>query len=129
MKNITEGQQDFKTFERELFETMCRIACGLIQQYLAWRDLGIMSLRDKSRYRLIDKARGSAIKTIFGEVRYSRRYYYDIEENRYVFLLDEAMGIFSGFGLVSENLAAQIVNECADKPFRKIGRASCRERV
>ena len=119
MKNITEGQQDFKTFERELFETMCRIACGLIRQFLAWRDLAIMGTRDRARYRAVGKDRVSTVKTLFGEVSYSRRYYYDTVEGRYVFLLDEAMGIFSGFGLVSGNLAAQIVNECADKPFRK----------
>jgi hypothetical protein len=119
MTNITEEHLDFKSFERKLFELMCRIACGLIQDYLAWRDLTVMALRDKSRYRLIDSSRESTIKTLFGEVSYVRRYYYDRELSRYVFLLDEAMGIYSGFGLVSENLAEQIVNECADKPFRK----------
>jgi hypothetical protein len=36
-----------------------------------------------------------------------------------VFLLDDAMGMFSGFGLVSENLAEHIVAECAEKSFRK----------
>ena len=119
MQTITEGHPNFKSFERELFEIMCRIACGLIQQYLAWRDLSIMGTRDKARYRHIDNNRETTIKTVFGEVSYSRRYYYDRELGRYVFLLDEAMGIFNGFGLVSENLAAQIVNECADKSFRK----------
>jgi len=119
MQNISEGHPDFKTFEKNLFEIMCRIACELIRQYLEKRDLAIMALRDTARYRLIDKNRGTTIKTLFGEVSYSRRYYHDREANEYVFLLDEAMGIFNGYGLVSENLAEQIVNECADKSFRK----------
>ena len=119
MKNITEGHPDFKSFEKELFEMMCRIACALIQEYLECRDLGIMALRDRSRYRLIDKNRASTIKTLFGEVSYSRRYYYDNEVCKYVFLLDEAMRIGDSFGLISENLAEQIVHECADKSFRK----------
>ena len=119
MTNITEEHVNFKTFEKDLFALMCRIACGLIQEYLAWRDLTIMAIRDKTRYRLIQKDCKSTIKTIFGEVIYYRRYYYDNEEKRYVFLLDEVMGIDSGYGLISENLAEQIVNECADKSYRK----------
>lgn len=116
MKNITEGQLDFKSFEKRLFEIMCLIACELIRQYLAWRDRRIMGARDTSEYRLID-TRGTTIKTLFGEVAYSRRYYKK-SSGGYVFLLDEALGIFNGFGLVSENLAEEIVNECADKSFR-----------
>ena len=119
MKKIAEEHPDFKSFEATLFEIMCRIACELIQQYLDWRDFTIMALRNTRRYRIIDKERETTIKTIFGEVRYSRRYYHDNELGRYVFLLDESMGIYNGFGLVSENLALQIVNECADKSFRK----------
>jgi hypothetical protein len=98
---------------------MCRIACGLIQQYLEWRDYGIMAIRDTGRYRLIDKNRKTTIKTLFGEASYKRRYYYDNELNKHTFLLDEVIGIDGNFGLVSENLAEHIVNECADKSYRK----------
>ena len=119
MQTIPEERLKFKSFERELFELMCRIACGLIQDYLALRDLTVMALRDKTRYRLIDKNRETTIKTLFGEVKYIRRYYYDKDTGSPVFLLDEALGIYNGFGLISENLAEQIVNECADKSFRK----------
>ena len=118
MKNITEGQPEFKSFEKSLFETMCRIGCELARQYLEWRDLSIMALRDKARYRHID-IRGSTIKTLFGEVSYSRRYYKDKTTGAPVFLLDEAMGINTGYGLISENLAERVVNECADKSYRK----------
>ena len=118
MKNITDEHQDFKSFETKLFQIMSQIACELIRQYLVWRDLGIMGTRDKKRYRLID-IRDSTIKTLFGEVPYSRRYYKDTEAGMYVFLLDMAMHIDCGYGLFSENLAEHIVHQCADKPFRK----------
>jgi hypothetical protein len=119
MTNITEERVNFKTFEKDLFSLMCRIACGLIQEYLELRDLAIMAIRDRQRYRLIDSKRETTIKTLFGEARYIRRYYYDNESKRYIFLLDEAMGISDGYGLVSENLAEQMVHECSDKSFRK----------
>ena len=119
MKTITEESLDFKTFERNLFKIMCQIACGLIREYLLIRDNVICTLRDKQRYRYIDKNRESTIKSLFGEIRFKRRYYYDKELNKYVFLLDETLGIDSGYGLVSENLAEQMVNEATDKSFRK----------
>jgi hypothetical protein len=117
MKTITEGHPDFKTFERSIFEIMCRIACGLIRQYLEWRDLGIMALRDKKEYRLL-YSQETTVKTIMGEVGFSRRYYKKISGG-YAYLLDEELGIFCGCGLASENLAEQIVVECTDKSFRK----------
>ena len=117
MKNITEGHQDFKTLEKEIFELMCRIACELIRIYLELRDLSIMGLRDTKEYRLIDN-REATVKTVMGEVRFSRRYYKK-STGGYVFLLDEMMGIGCGCGLVSENLAEQIVTECTDKSYRK----------
>jgi len=117
MTNISEGHLDFKSFERAIFEVMCRVACELIRQYLEWRDLGIMAMRDKREYRLLYSQEAS-IKTIMGEVRFSRRYYKK-NSGGYVYLLDEAMGIYCGCGLASENLAEQIVVECTDKSFRK----------
>ena len=117
MTNITEGHPDFKSFERIIFEIMCRIACDLMRVYLEWRDLGIMALRDTKEYRYVER-RQTTVKTMMGEVTF-RRVYYKKKSGGYAFLLDEAMGIGGGCGLVSENLAEQIVTECTEKSFRK----------
>jgi hypothetical protein len=121
MKTITELQSDFKSFERILFKAMCQIACDLMREYLEQRDKSIMALRDTKEYRYIEK-RATVIKTLMGEVSFSR-VYYKKKSGGYAFLLDEAMGINSGYGLVSENLAEEIVHECADKSFRKAARS------
>ena len=118
MENITEMVQDFKSFEINLYETMCKIACEQIEQYLSWLDLNILGIRDTSEYRNVG-IRETTIKTVFGEVSYKRRYYKDTRSGEHVFLLDKAMGIGGEYGLVSENLAEQIVHECAEKSFRK----------
>jgi hypothetical protein len=123
MSNITEEHVNFKSFEKFLFDLMCQIACGLIQEYLALRDLAIMASRCTTRYRMIQKGCKSTVKTLFGEAIYYRRYYYDNVELRYVHLLDEAIGIDCGYGLVSENLAERIVDECADKSFRNAAKS------
>jgi len=117
MKNITEEQLDFKSFEAEIFKIMCTIACELMRIYLELRDLSIMAMRDTKEYRYVEK-RTTTIKTVMGEVTF-RRVYYKKRSGGYVFLLDEAMGIDCGCGLISENLAEQIAVECTDKSFRK----------
>jgi len=123
MTNISEGQLDFKSFEKAIFEIMCRIACALIRQYLEWMDLRIMGTRDKNEYRYHEK-RETTIKTVMGEVTYSR-IYYKKTSGGYVALLDERMGIKSDYGLVSENLAEQIVHQCADMSFRNATSSIC----
>jgi hypothetical protein len=121
MRNITEGQPDFKTFEREIFKIMCRIACELMRIYLELRDKALMAMRDTKEYRYIEK-RTTTVKTLMGEVTF-KRVYYKRRSGGYVFLLDEAMKIGCGCGLVSENLAEEIVIGCTDKSFRKAARS------
>ena len=117
MKTISEGYPKFKEFEKRIFEIMCRTAQEEMRKYLEWADLNVMAMRDTREYRLIG-IRATTIKTLMGEVVFSRRYYKK-RDGRYVFLLDEEMEIDCGCGLVSENLAGQIVIECSDKPFRR----------
>jgi hypothetical protein len=119
MTTITETGFNFKVFERNLFEEMCREAVSNIQEFLAECDKTIMAERDTTRYRYVNRSKAKTVKTVFGEVAFTRRYYYDYVESRYVFLLDETLGIFNGCGQISGNLADQIVHECADKSFRK----------
>jgi hypothetical protein len=118
MNNITEGIMEFKTLEQRIFKAMCQAACETMRQSLQRCDQIIKALRDTKEYALVDPAREKTIKTKMGEVAY-RRAYYRKKSGGYVFLLDEAMGIESGCGLVSENLAEQIVVECTEKSFRK----------
>ena len=88
-----------------------------IQDWLRALDLEIMALRDTHEYRSVN-SETTTIKTLMGEVSYTRRRY-KRKSGGYVFLLDKVLGIGNGCGLVSENLAEQIIAECADKSFRK----------
>ena len=69
-----------------------------------------MKNRDKEAYR--NKGlRETTIKTVFGEVNYSRRVYETIRDDglkEFVYLLDEQLHI-PGVGLISQNLADQLV--------------------
>ena len=117
METITEGLLEFKILEKKIFKIMCSEACELISEYLMACDRQIMAMRDAKEYRLV-KFGKTTIKTLMGEVSYTRRYYKK-NTGEYVFLLDEALKIEGGCGLVSENLSEKIVNECTEISFRK----------
>ena len=96
---------------------MCNVGCKLIGEYLRVCDLQLLALRDTAEYRVVNFGT-TTIKTLMGEVPYTRRCYKK-KTGGHVFLLDEVLGIREGYGLVSENLAEQIAIECSDKSFRK----------
>jgi hypothetical protein len=117
MKNIPEEVLDFKSLEKTVFSTVCQFGQKMIMECLRIWDLQIMALRDIDEYRAVNSGT-TTIKTLMGEIIYTRRRYKK-KSGGYVFLLDEALGIEKGCGLISENLAEQIIALCADKSFRK----------
>jgi len=117
MEKITNAQMNFKVFEKTIYDTTCQIACELVSEYLQACDREVLAMRDTKEYRFVNFGT-TTIKTLMGEVSYTRRRYKK-REGGYVYLLDEALGINGDCGLISENLAEQIVLECTDKSFRK----------
>ena len=118
MATIPEGIIDFKTLEKLVFQKTCQVACSIMAQYLEQCDKIVKALRDTKEYELVDPKREKTIKTLMGEVSYKRAYYRK-RSGGYIFLLDDILGIGNNYGLISENLAEQIVVECSEKPFRK----------
>ena len=117
METITEGIMEFKSLEKTVFAVMCQIAREQIVLYLRTWDRIIMSRRDTKAYRF-HSYKATHILTVFGKVEYERAYYRE-KSGGFIALLDEAMGIGKGYGMIGENLAEMIVAECADKSFRK----------
>ena len=75
--------------------------------------------RDTKQYRNKGK-RKTAIKTVYGEVEYSRRVYQTTLENGFiahVYLLDKAMQM-DKIGLISTNLAEKIAMAVTKSPYR-----------
>ena len=119
MQTITDVMMSFKSVERIVFEVMCQVGQELISEYLKKCDNLILALRDTKEYRFV-RFGTTTIKTLLGEVVYTRRCYKKASGG-HTFLLDEALGIENGAGLISENLAEQIVIECLETSFRKAG--------
>lgn len=114
---LQENEINFKTLERNIFKYGCEVACEILKEMLQELDRCLMKSRDKAIYRHKGH-RKTCIKTLMGEVEYSRAVYEVMDgssERKFVYLLDEYMGV-DNVGFVSSNLAekiADVVCECS----------------
>ena len=79
-----------------------------------------MKTRDRKVYRH-KGIKGTTVKTVYGEVEYDRRIYKVVREDgleEFVFLLDEQLEI-SGVGLISMNMAEQMVSGITEMSYRE----------
>ena len=75
MKSIVEEKLvSFKTLEQKVFAYVCELGRLITQEILENYDNELARERDKKVYRNKGK-RDTSIKTIYGEVAYSRRVY------------------------------------------------------
>lgn len=112
---LQESKLNFKSLERKIFKYGCEVACETLKNMLQEIDRWLMKTRDKSIYRHKGH-RKTCIKTLMGEVEYSRAVYEvmdDSAERKFVYLLDEYMG-FDCVGFVSSNLAEKIADNICE---------------
>ena len=120
MKSIVEEKLvSFKTLEQKVFAYVCELGRMITQIILENYDDELAKERDKKAYR--DKGkRETSIKTVYGEVEYSRRVYRTESEDgeaAYIYLLDQAMQM-EKIGLISTNLAEKIALTVTESPYR-----------
>lgn len=120
MISIVEQKQiSFKALEKKIFAYVCELGQEITRTILESYDTELASGRDRSQFR--DKGkRTTTIKTIYGEVTYSRRVYQTrLEDGQraYVYLLDDAMQM-DKIGLISTNLAEKITMTVTGASYR-----------
>lgn len=116
---LTENGISFNRLEKEIFEAACEMGCKLLANILEQIDKRISEEREKTKYRHKGR-RKTTLKTLMGEVRFSRNVYEQIDEEgrkTYVYLLDQQLG-FDTIGLMSTNLAEKIVENAAISSYR-----------
>lgn len=117
---LNENGLTFKDFEAKTFEMICRLGQEYTREFLERYDNYLMENRDKKAYRNKGK-RKTTVKTVYGEVEYERRIYQINREDglsEFVFLLDEQLEI-SGVGLISMNMAEQMVSSITEMSYRE----------
>ena len=116
---LAENLVSFKELEQKIFAYVCELGREITQIMLESYDKELAEGRDKKIYR--DKGtRDTSIKTVYGEVSYSRRVYRTENEEgqvEYIYLLDQAMQM-DKIGLISTNLAEKIALTITESPYR-----------
>ena len=116
---VNEQLVSFKELEQKIFNFVCEFGRELTQVMLESYDRKLAEERDKKLYRGKGK-RQTSIKTVYGEVEYSRNVYRtetDDGQTAHVFLLDEAMNM-DKIGLISTNLAEKIALTVTESSYR-----------
>ena len=116
---VEDNLVSFKELEQKIFAYVCELGREITQILLESYDKELEEGRDKKT----DRGKGSrrtSIKTVYGEVEYSRRVYQTKTEDgrrAHVFLLDQAMKM-DKIGLISTNLAEKIALTATESPYR-----------
>ena len=116
---IAENGVTFKELEKNIYKWICQIGQEFTKEFLERYDQMLMKERDKSRYRH-KGLRQTTVKTIYGEVTYSRAIYEVIEDDgtkHFVYLLDETLEL-ENIGLISTNMAELLVKGVTEQSYR-----------
>lgn len=116
---IKETPVTFKQIEQEMFRKKCWEGQEETRELLEKYDKYLFEHRDKKQFR--DKGlRKTVVKTMYGEVEYSRHVYQTTDEygNRhYIYLLDEVLKM-ERIGKFSENFIDRLVSGITTQSFR-----------
>ena len=82
----------FRDLELGIFWKVREAFVNVMKEVLRELDGIIFEMRDQGRYVVKDVPKGN-IATLFGDVEYCRRYYFDRKTAGYVYLLDEVLGV------------------------------------
>lgn len=116
---VKENLISFKELEKKTFNYICELDRELTRIMLEQYDKELAEGRDKKKYRS-KGSRSTTIKTVYGEVAYSRNVYQTkLEDGRSacVYLLDQAIKM-DKIGMISTNLAEKIAMTVTESPYR-----------
>ena len=114
----------FKDLEKIIYKYACDAACNALKTILESLDNKLLKERDSKLYR--NKGlKKTCLKTIMGDVEYSRRIYqFTLEDGKKAtkFLLDEYLGL-DCIGKVSMNLVETMLTNVSEMSYRKVSSA------
>lgn len=109
---------NFSEMITEVFAGLMECGREMVREYLEQTDARILEKRDKKRFRC-KGTKKTSVKTKLGVIDYERRIYYDREEQKHVFLLDQQISAQS-VGLVDKELCDSISEMICVMPYRKV---------
>ena len=99
---VNENLISFKELEIKIFDYICELGREMTQIMLERYDVELREGRNKKEYRC-KGTRNTTIKTVYGEVEYSRNIYQTVTDDgkkAFIYLLDEALAM-DKIGMIS----------------------------
>lgn len=122
--NIRENRKKINNLEKEIFKIKCNEGCELMSEMLEKFDKKLETERNRSEFRHKGR-RKTVLKTIMGEVEFSRCVYEHIDEEgnkSHIYLLDKTLE-FAEYGQMSSVLAEKIAVNVCEMPYRQAAAA------
>ncbi|MGI6542988.1 MAG: ISLre2 family transposase [Limnochordia bacterium] len=91
-EQLKQGSLSFAQLEQYMLSMLMNMFRCFMEDILADMDDFLAATRDLSRYEIKDR-RTRTQQTLFGEIQFKRRYYLDKEEQNWVCLLDQRLGL------------------------------------
>lgn len=89
-EQLESGTLTFARLERVTLDGLMELFRQILAEILEGIDKVLAAKRDTSRYELKER-KPRTVQSLLGEVRFSRRYYWDREEQEWVYLLDKQL--------------------------------------
>ena len=131
--SLNDNGFTFKDLEKRIYKYACDEACNALKSILESLDEKLLNERDKKVYRN-KGSKQTCLRTIMGNVEYSRRIYeFKLENGKKAtkYLLDEYLGMDT-IGNVSINLVETILTNVSEVSFRKTSqniKAMCNQEI
>mgnify|MGYP000943133107 CR=1 FL=1 len=122
-ENKVENKYDIREIERDIYASTLAAGRAAMAEYLEELDDTLAAKRNKKGYRDKGKRR-TVLKTMLGEVAFSRRVYETENEagrKVHVYLLDEALGIDTP-GQISPMLSETVATAASESTYRETAR-------
>jgi hypothetical protein len=107
-------------FTDNLLDKLMEVGCNITKFALDFAEEKIYELTERKRlFKSLEKDERKIV-TKFGEIRFKRRYYLDIERNERVYLLDEYFKLAPNERLL-ENVEVSLIEEAIESSYEKAG--------
>ena len=116
---VLDGGVDFLNFEVLLKKELDNLGCELLKIVIEELEKQIFESKErKHSWKSVHKADEKELLTLFGTVRYQRRYYRHKKTNEYSYLVDEKIGV-TPHTRVSANLKAELLEASSEMSYER----------
>lgn len=119
---ILEGTGDLNDLIKDVEERVLRLGCHMIEELLEQTDRELKEMPGRSnRFHVERKDQQKELLCSMGVLHFRRTGYMDLQEQKYVFLLDRLLGIGKHERVTTECIA-RILEEATESSYAKGGR-------